>query len=76
MSIGGSCTITIRDISVLPANEPEFRAFVFDLIGPEIFMKLNGMRQLQSEAANAITRELPNIQVTDRGVSIHCKIDF
>jgi len=71
VSIGGSITIGIRDLALLPKSDEDCRAFCLQIIGAECWEKLQSVRGLTAGGLDTVrARPAPNPELASREVSI------
>jgi hypothetical protein len=71
LSVGGSITIGIRDLALLPQSDEECRAFCMNVIGPECWLKIQNVRGLAAGGiVNVRNRAEPNPELASRDVSV------
>ncbi len=56
VSIGGTVTINIRDLSMLPSSDADCEAFCLQVIGPECWQQIDSIRGLSSSGVSGATR--------------------
>lgn len=70
ISVGGTVTITIRDLEQIPADETEARAFVLGDLAETVYAKIVAAKELVASGASEVTQRAAAPAVEERDISV------
>ncbi|MEQ8320049.1 MAG: hypothetical protein RH946_07295 [Rhodospirillales bacterium] len=71
VSIGGTVTINIKDLNMLPSSDADCEAFCLQVIGPECWQQIDSIRGLSSTGVAGATRAGPaDPDLAVKGISV------
>ncbi len=74
ISVGGTVTITIRDLEQIPADAEAARAFVLGDLGEAVYAKIIAAKELVASGAAQITQRDASLAVEARDISVGISI--